>query len=70
MLYIPLPTADARAQIVTTLARNKPVAPNVDVQSIGRECEGFSGADLGALVKEAATIALKVSQLANVLKNY
>ena len=55
-----MPSAEERAQILATLARGKPLAPGVDVGAIARQCEGFSGADLGALVKEAATLALRV----------
>lgn len=35
----------------------------IDVEAIAEACEGFSGADLGALVKDAATHALKVCSL-------
>ena len=36
-----------------------PIAGGLDVAEIARGCQGFSGADLGALVKDAATNALK-----------
>lgn len=62
MLYIPLPTPAERADIVAALARSKPLAEALDVRGIARDyCQGFSGADLNALVREAATNALKVS---------
>lgn len=37
------------------------MAPDVDLQLIGKseQCDGYTGADLAALVREAAVIALK-----------
>lgn len=61
LLYVPLPDAPGRASIMKTLARKVPIAPDVDVGAIGasNQCEGFSGADLAALVREACTATLK-----------
>ena len=62
MLYIPLPMPAERAEILAALVRSKPLAPGLDVRGIARDyCQGFSGADLSALVREAATNALKVT---------
>lgn len=62
-LLIDLPTPDERVEIIRTLIRrNKtPIGEDVDVVALGRDdrCEGFSGADLAALVREAATGALR-----------
>lgn len=61
MLYIPLPAPAERAEIAAALVRSKPLVEGLDVQGIARDCcHGFSGADLSALVREAATNALKV----------
>ena len=61
MLYIPLPAPEERAEILTALVRSKPLTEELDVKAIARDhCHGFSGADLSALVREAATNALKV----------
>lgn len=53
LLYVPLPDPAGRASILDTLVRRVPLAGDVDVPSIGmsQHCEGFSGADLGALVR-------------------
>lgn len=62
MLYIPLPAPEERAEIAAALTRSKPLAEGVDVRAIASQyCHGFSGADLNALVREAATNALKVT---------
>jgi hypothetical protein len=61
MLYIPLPSPEERAEIAAALIRTKPLAEGVDIRRIARDhCHGFSGADLSALVREAATNAIKV----------
>ncbi len=61
-LYVPLPEAAARARILATLARKTPLAADVDLNALAQdECtQGFSGADLGALLREAAVSVLKV----------
>ncbi|CAK9276146.1 unnamed protein product [Sphagnum jensenii] len=61
LLYVPLPDPAGRASILNTLVRRVPLAGDVDVPSIGmsQHCEGFSGADLGALVREACIAALQ-----------
>ncbi|KAK7844948.1 cell division control protein 48 like protein c, partial [Quercus suber] len=61
LLYVPLPSPDERGKILKALARKKPIDASVDFSSIGRmeACENFSGADLGALMNEAAMVALE-----------
>ncbi|GFH21752.1 uncharacterized protein HaLaN_19115 [Haematococcus lacustris] len=61
VLYVPLPPPDGRASILVALTRRTPLAPDVDVRKVGlsKQCDGFSGADLAALVREASVLALK-----------
>ena len=61
LLYVPLPSADARAGILQTLARSTPVAASVDVRAVAASdrCDGFSGADMAALLREACVQALR-----------
>jgi ribosome biogenesis ATPase len=58
---VPLPSADARAGILQTLARCTPVAADVDVRAVAASarCDGFSGADMAALLREACVQALR-----------
>lgn len=58
-LYIGLPDAPARLRILRTLARDRPLATRVDLQAIAERSPGLSGADLAALFKEAALLALQ-----------
>lgn len=62
-LYIELPTAGERLEILRTLihANKTPLADNVNLEEIANDdkCKNFSGADLLSLVREAGVLALK-----------
>lgn len=62
-LYIELPSADERVEILKTLtkANHTPLAADVDLVTIANDqrCRNFSGADLSLLVREAGVFALK-----------
>ncbi|KAJ3017287.1 UNVERIFIED_CONTAM: hypothetical protein HDU68_011763 [Siphonaria sp. JEL0065] len=62
-LYVDLPTAEERFEILKTITRKTPIAKSVNLQTVARDsrAEGFSGADLAALVREAAVAALRGS---------
>ena len=64
LLYVDLPSADERMEIVRTLTRQLPLADQDEamrgLETLAKErCEGFSGADLSALVREAGVNALR-----------
>jgi ATP-dependent Zn protease len=61
-LYVPLPDAVARGAILRAAALRSPVAGDVDLGEIAarRACEGFSGADVASMLREAAVASLKV----------
>ncbi|XP_011303824.1 nuclear valosin-containing protein-like isoform X2 [Fopius arisanus] len=68
ILYVGLPTGEDRVDILKALTKNgtKPkFAEDVDLEAIGKSevCEGFTGADLGSLVKEASIQAFKESMV-------
>ncbi|HRX86731.1 MAG TPA: AAA family ATPase [Phycisphaerae bacterium] len=52
LIFVPPPDAPARAAILGILLRNKPVA-DVDTEFLAKKTEGFSGADLKAVVETA-----------------
>lgn len=62
-LYIELPTAEERLEILRTLvkANKTPLAADVDLNVVAnhQKCRNFSGADLSLLVREAGVYALK-----------
>ncbi|TDL25837.1 ribosome biogenesis ATPase RIX7 [Rickenella mellea] len=64
LLYVDLPTADERAEIFRTVTRQVPLDnEEITMQSletlVREKCDGFSGADIAALVREAGVVALR-----------
>jgi ribosome biogenesis ATPase len=61
LLYVQLPTMEERLDILQTLSRKTPLAPDVKLEKIAADerCENFSGADLASLVREAGMSALR-----------
>ncbi|RKP26560.1 ribosome biogenesis ATPase RIX7 [Syncephalis pseudoplumigaleata] len=61
LLYVELPVASERTEILRTLCRSTPLADDVRLETIAADprCEGFSGADLASLVREAGVAALR-----------
>uniref|UniRef100_A0A7S4G498 AAA+ ATPase domain-containing protein n=1 Tax=Eutreptiella gymnastica TaxID=73025 RepID=A0A7S4G498_9EUGL len=60
LLFVPLPNAAQRITILQKQARNAPLDGDVDLGTYGsdKRCDGFSGADCAALVREAAVAAV------------
>ena len=56
---IPLPNQLERTAILTTHARSRHLAADVDLQAVSRGTPGFSGADLANLINEAAIVAVR-----------
>lgn len=53
------PDVKGREEILQVHAKNKPLAPDVDLHSIAATTVGFTGADLENLLNEAALLAAK-----------
>ncbi|MDF3298551.1 ATP-dependent zinc metalloprotease FtsH [Streptomyces tropicalis] len=56
---VPLPNQVERAAILAVHARDKTLAPDVDMDAVARATPGFSGADLANLVNEGAINAVR-----------
>ena len=61
LIYVPPPDAAARTDILRVAARNIPLAPDVDLDRLGAELEGYSAADCTAVLREAALTAMRGS---------
>ncbi|MCE4621284.1 MAG: CDC48 family AAA ATPase [Desulfurococcales archaeon] len=59
LIYVPPPDKQGRLEILRIHTRHMPLADDVDLSEIADMTEGYSGADLAALVREAAMIALR-----------
>ncbi len=53
------PDAKGRREILEVHARNKPLAPDVNLDAVARATPGFSGADLANAINEAALTAAR-----------
>lgn len=67
LVFVPPPDAQARAAILRATARNTPLAPDVDVEALASNLDGYSAADCAALVREAALTAMRESLQATVV---
>ena len=61
-VYVGLPDIKGREEILQVHAKNKPLAEDVDLKQIARGTAGFTGADLGNLLNEAALLAGRRSE--------
>jgi len=60
LLYVGLPTAEERVDILRTLLRRLPNFQwTDDIANIAQACDGYSGADLDSLLRRAGYAAIK-----------
>jgi transitional endoplasmic reticulum ATPase len=57
-IEIPAPDKDSRLSILALHTRGVVLSPDVDIEQLATETEGYSGADLRALVNDAGLEAL------------
>ncbi|MGC8753041.1 MAG: AAA family ATPase, partial [Fervidicoccaceae archaeon] len=59
LIYIPPPTKEERVEIFRIHTKNMPLAKDVDLYKLAEITEGYTGADIEALVREAGLRALR-----------
>lgn len=59
LLSVPSPDRDARLEILKIHTRDMPLTKNVDLEELADTTDGYSGADIEALCREAAMLALR-----------
>ena len=59
IIYIPLPDFETRREIFNIQLRNTPLASGIDIRDIITQTEGYSGAEITAICREAALAALQ-----------
>ncbi len=59
LVQVPFPDLDARKAILEIHMEKKPLAEDVMIDSLAKKTEGYSGADLSALVNEAVMLAIR-----------
>ncbi len=59
LLFIPQPDKNARRRILDILAKHKPIGIDLDLDRVAEMTDGFSGADLYAVVNTAVSLVLQ-----------
>ena len=61
LLYVPLPSKEDRLSILQTITQELPIEKDksINLEEINEKTDGFSGADIAALVRETQLNALK-----------
>ncbi|ADI32436.1 CDC48 family AAA ATPase [Staphylothermus hellenicus] len=59
LIYVPPPDFKARIEIFKVHTKKMPLAPDVDLEELARRTEGYTGADIAAVCREAAILALR-----------
>ena len=65
LVFVPPPDAPARKTILELKLAGRPLAPGVDLDKLAKATDGFSGADLQALVDHATDLAIERSMRDN-----
>ena len=61
-IIVDRPDLKGRTQILKVHSKEKPIAKNVDLETIAKQTPGFTGADLANLLNEAALLAARKSK--------
>jgi len=59
LVYVPLPDKDARKEIFRIHLRGRPLAEDIDIETLAKKTEGYTGADIEAVCNEATILALR-----------
>lgn len=59
LVYVGAPNLEERVQILNVLQQKTKLDTNVDLESIALKAEGYTGADLKAVVRKAGLLSLK-----------
>jgi transitional endoplasmic reticulum ATPase len=58
-VHVPVPDEEARRKIFAVHTRDKPLAEDVDLDSLARRTDGYVGADIEAVCREASMAATR-----------
>ena len=59
LIYVPSPDFESLKEIFKIHARSMPLSRDVDIDELARKAQGYSGADIEAICREAAMNALR-----------
>jgi transitional endoplasmic reticulum ATPase len=69
LVYVPPPDEEARVAILAAACRKMPLDDDIDLGSIAETCHGYSAADLDALARTAAMVAMRDDMKSLVVNN-
>ena len=58
-VYVPPPNTEARVKILKIKTENMPLNKNINLETLARRMDGYSGADIESVIREAAMYALR-----------
>lgn len=58
-IYIPLPTANGRAELLKINLREVELDPDIDLNNIAEKIDGYSGADITNVCRDASMMAMR-----------
>ncbi|HET9018684.1 MAG TPA: CDC48 family AAA ATPase, partial [Acetobacteraceae bacterium] len=59
LVYVPVPDREGRLHILRIQTHGMPLADDVDLAEVARQTQGYTGADLGDVVRRAGLLALR-----------
>lgn len=62
LAFVPPPDAAARERVLALKLAGRPLAPGLDLARLARATDGFSGADLSAVVEAATELAIEATR--------
>ncbi|ASJ16126.1 AAA family ATPase [Thermococcus chitonophagus] len=68
LILVPAPDEKARLEIFKVHTRNMPLADDVNLEELAKRTEGYTGADIAAVCREAAMIAMRRALEQGILK--
>ncbi|WP_048053493.1 CDC48 family AAA ATPase [Pyrococcus horikoshii] len=68
LILVPAPDEEARFEIFKVHTRSMPLADDVDLRELARRTEGYTGADIAAVCREAAMIAMRKALEKGIIK--
>ncbi len=68
ILLVTAPTEEGRLKILEIHTKKMPLAKNISLKELAKKTEGYTGADLEAVVREAGMLALRESKEAKQVK--
>ena len=68
LILVPAPDEKARLEIFKVHTRKVPLAEDVDLEELAKKTEGYTGADIAAVVREAAMLAMRRALQEGIIK--